>query len=74
MLILKNNLIASLSTIKHFWKPKFENKDLFNVIMPSGSTKILEFNLYQKSDKVPFNIYADLESIIEKIVGCKNIP
>ena len=43
-------------------------------MMPSGSTKILEFNLYQKSDKVPFNIYADLESIIEKIVGCKNIP
>ena len=67
-------MIASLSTIKHFWKRKFENKDLFNVIMRSGNTKILEFNLYQKSDKVPFIIYADLESIIEKIVGCKNNP
>ena len=37
-------------------------------------TKILEFNQYQKSDKAPFVIYADLECLIEKIVGCKNKP
>ena len=42
--------------------------------MPSDDTKILEFNQYQKSDKVPFIIYADLECIIEKIDGCKNNP
>ena len=35
---------------------------------------IIEFNQYQKSDKTPFNIYADLECIIEKIDRCKNIP
>ena len=35
--------------------------------MPSEYTKILEFNQCQKSDKVPFVIYADLECIIEKI-------
>ena len=29
---------------------------------------------HQKSDKVPFNIYADLESLIQKIEGCKNNP
>ena len=40
--------------------------------MPSDDTKILEFKQYQKSDKAPFIIYADLESIIEKIDGCKN--
>ena len=40
--------------------------------MPSENTKILEFNLYQKSDKIPLIIYADLECIIEKIVECKN--
>ena len=34
-----------------------ENKDFCNIIMPS----ILEFNQYQKSDKAPFIIYADLE-------------
>ena len=49
-----------------------ENKDFCNVIMSSKDTEILEFNQYQKFDKVPFSIYADLECIIEKIDGCKN--
>ena len=40
--------------------------------MPSEDTKILEFNQYKKSGKVPFIIYVDLECIIEKIDGCKN--
>ena len=51
-----------------------ENKDLCNAIMPSEDTKILEFNNYQKSDKVPFNIFVDRVYIIEKIGGCKNNP
>ena len=42
--------------------------------MTSGDTKILEFNQYQKFDKAPFTIYADLECIIEKIDRCKNNP
>ena len=42
--------------------------------MPSEDTKILEFNQYQKSDKAPFIIYADLECIIEKTDGYKNNP
>ena len=37
-------------------------------------TKILEFNQYEKSNKVPFIGYTDLECIIEKIDGCKNNP
>ena len=32
--------------------------------MPSEDTEILEFNQYQKFDKVPFIIYADLECLI----------
>ena len=40
--------------------------------MPSEDIKILEFNQYQKSDKSPFIIYADLECILEKIDACKN--
>ena len=40
--------------------------------MSSKDTKILKFNKYQKSDKAPFIIYADLEYLIEKIDGCKN--
>ena len=51
---------------------KCKNKDFCNIIMPSEDTKILEFNQYQKSDKAPFIIYADLEHIIENIDGCKN--
>ena len=35
--------------------------------MPSEDTNMLEFNQYQKSDKVPLIIYADLECIVEKI-------
>ena len=42
--------------------------------MPSGDTKILEFNQYKKSDKAPFNIYADLECIIGNIDGSQNNP
>ena len=53
-----------------------KNKDYHNVIIPSESTKILEFNQNQKSDKAQFTsiIYADLECLIEKIDGCKNNP
>ena len=42
--------------------------------MRSEDTKILEFNQYQKSDKAPFIIYADLGCILENIDGCKNNP
>ena len=49
-----------------------ENKKFCNVIMPSKDTKVLELNQYQKSDKAPFIIYADLQCIIEKVDGCKN--
>ena len=48
-----------------FHKKVCENKDFCNVIMPSKDTKILEFNLYQKCDKEPFIIFADLNCIIE---------
>ena len=34
--------------------------------MPLENTKTLEFNQYQKSDEVPFIIYAGLESVIKK--------
>ena len=32
--------------------------------MPYEDTKILEFNIYQKSDKAAFVIYVDLECLI----------
>ena len=51
-----------------------ENKSFCCVGMPSEDTRILEFNRYHKSDKTRFNIYADLESLIEKNDFCKNNP
>ena len=42
--------------------------------MPSQDTKILEVYQYHKSDKAPFIIWADLESLIEKIDELKNNP
>ena len=42
--------------------------------MPSEDTKLVDFNQYQKSDKTPFIIYADLECLIENTDGCKNNP
>ena len=42
--------------------------------MPCEDTKILQFDPYQKSDKAPFIICADIGCIAEKIDGCKNNP
>ena len=47
-----------------------KNTDFCNALMSSEDTKILEFNQYQKSDRAPLIIYADLEWID----GCKNNP
>ena len=42
--------------------------------MTSKDIRTLEFNQHQKSDKIAFIIYADLECLIEKIDQCKNNP
>ena len=42
--------------------------------MPSEDTNILEFRQYQKSDKAPFFISANLECLLERTDGCKNNP
>ena len=42
--------------------------------MPSEDTKMLELSQYQKPDKAPFIIYADLDCMLEKIDGWKNNP
>ena len=51
-----------------------EHKDFCRVEMLYKSTSILEFNQYQKSDKTPFIIFSDFESLIEKVCGCKYNP
>ena len=49
-----------------------ENKDFHIAVMPSEDTRILEFNQYRTSQMVPSIIYADFESLITKVDGCKN--
>ena len=48
-------------------------KDFCGIVMPSERDKILEFNQYMKSDKMPYIIYADIESLIKKIMDVQAI-
>ena len=40
--------------------------------MTSEKDNISAFNQYMKSDKMPYIIHVDLESLIKKIDGCAN--
>ena len=51
-----------------------ENHDYCYVEMPEKDNKILKYNYGEKSVKVPFIIYADIESLLEKINTCHNNP
>ena len=51
-----------------------KNRNFFVIEMPLEKDKILEFNQYMKSDKMPYIIYAGIESLIKKIDGCANNP
>ena len=51
-----------------------KNNDLCEIVMPSKKDNILEFNQYMKTDKMPYIIYAGVESLIKKIDGCANNP
>ena len=42
--------------------------------MPNEDNKILEYNHGEKSMKAPFIIYADLESLLEKMSTCYGSP
>ena len=55
-------------------KKACENHDYCFVEMPEKDNKILKYNQGEKSMKVPFIIYADLESLLEKINTCHNNP
>ena len=43
-----------------------KNKDFCGIVMPSEKDNILDFNQYIKSDKMPYIIYADIESLIKR--------
>ena len=49
-----------------------QNHDYCYVEMPEEDNKILKYNQGEKSMKVPFIIYAELESLLEKMNTCHN--
>ena len=50
------------------------NHDFCHMIMPKENNKILKYNPGEKSLKVPFIIYADLECILRKMSACQVNP
>ena len=51
-----------------------ENHNYCNVEMPNEDNKIIKYNQGEKSIKLPFVIYADLECLLEKMSTCQNNP
>ena len=51
-----------------------ENHDYCNIEMPSNDNNLINYNKGEKSLKLPFIIYADLEYLLEKISTCYNNP
>ena len=52
----------------------YETYDYCSVEMPKEGHKILKYKHGEKSMKVSFIIYADLESLLEKMSTCQNDP
>ena len=48
--------------------------EIMIIVMPKEETKILKHNHGEKSMKVPFIIYADIDSLLEKMSTCHNNP
>ena len=51
-----------------------ENHNYCNVEMPIKNNNIIKYNQGEKSIKLPYVIYADLECLLEKMSTCQNNP
>ena len=51
-----------------------ENYDYCHVEMPTKDNNIIKYNHGEKSMKLPFVIYTDLEFLLEKMSTCQNNP
>ena len=68
------NCFHSYSTEKKLKKHEkvCNDHDYFYVEMPNEVNKILKYNYGEKSLKVSFIIYVDLECLLEKMHSCRN--
>ena len=55
-------------------KKTCENHDYCYIEMPTKNNNIIEYNHEEKSMKLPFVIYTDLECLLEKMSTCINNP
>ena len=51
-----------------------ENRDYCHVEMPTKDNNTIKYNQGEKSIKLPFVVYADLECLLEKMSTCYNNP
>ena len=51
-----------------------KNHDYCNVEMPTKDNNIIKYNQGEKSIKLPFVVYADLECLLGKMSMCQNNP
>ena len=51
-----------------------KNYDYCHAEMPSKDNNTIKYNQGEKSIKLPFVVYADLECLLEKIITCQNNP
>ena len=51
-----------------------ENHDYCNVEIPIKDNNIIKYNQEDKSIKLPFVVYADLECLLKKMSTCQNNP
>ena len=51
-----------------------ENHNYCNVEMPTKDNNLIKYNQGEKSIKLPFVIYADLECLLKKMSTCQNNP
>ena len=51
-----------------------ENHDYCHVEMPIKGNNTIKYNHGEKSIKIPFTIYADLDCLLEKMSTCQNDP
>ena len=51
-----------------------ENRDYCRIDMPTNNNNKIKYNQGEKSIKLPFIVYADLECLLEKMSTCYNNP
>ena len=51
-----------------------QNRDYCRVEMPTKDYNVIKYNHGEKSIKLPFVVYADLECLLEKMSTCSNNP